>query len=201
MKVLRASMLMVLVTFALSACSLFSPSPPPPPPVSDPLASLVSADQGAKEQIRGAMQRAAEMAGLSIQSHNFVYASRDDVVVVHALVTGFDSLRLQEPNRVGDVGFVFVSLPPDGGIPRGFYKVRIFVFEAKAQLIDAQGNAVAVLPLERGHELSSSRPLVYVTGCRVTLIYQQVAPGAGIIPIQAAVPLDWCKSIGPTGAE
>jgi hypothetical protein len=199
MKTLRVAVLLLLVAFTVGACSLVSPPPASPPPVSDPVLALLSADQGMKEQVRLAMQRAAEAASISIQLDKFVYVSRDDVVAAHALVTGFDSLRLQEPNRVGDLGFAFLSLPTPLGIPKGFYKIRVFVRETKAELINAQGNTVATLPLEQGHEQASVRPLLYITGCRVTLIYQQANPGGGIIPIQAAVPMDWCKPVGPTG--
>lgn len=196
---IKISLLLVLVAFVMNACSLVS-SPPPPPPVSgDPLAALMSANQAMKEQVRLAMQRAAEAAGISIQLDNFAYVSRENVVAAHALVTGFDSLRLQQPNRVGDLGFAFLSLPASLGIPAGFYRIRVFVQETKAELINAQGNTVATLPLEQGREQASSSPMLYITGCRVTLIYQQANPGQGIIPIQAAIPLDWCKPIGPTG--
>lgn len=198
MKPLKVFLLLIPVVAAVSACSLLNPPAPPSPP-SNPLMALSSADEQLREQVKLAMQRAAEEAGISIQANNLVFVSRDDIVVAHALVTGFDSLKLQQPNRVADVGFAFLALPAQLGVPRGFYKVRVFVPEARAELINADGSPVAVFPLEQGHELSSSRPLIYATGCRVTLIYQQVKQGLGITPIEAAVPLDWCKLVGPTG--
>ncbi len=194
MKDLHPSALVLILALVVSGCSLFSP-PSPPPPSSDPIALLLSADSDMKEQVRRAMARAAERAGISIQLSNLVYLSRDDLTVAHALVVDFDSLRLLEPNRVGDVGLAFLSLPASVGVPTGFYKIRIFVLEAKAELLDAQGGVVAVFPLERAQETPGSRPLISVTNCRVTLIYQQVSQG--VPPIQAAVPLDWCKPVGP----
>ena len=186
--------LALVAVLALGGCSLFAPSPKTgqAPSLGELRQTLTSDDGQWREQIRRAMHEAAQAAKLELQEDTFLYVSRDDLLVVHALVAGFDALRLEEPNRVGDVGLAFLALPQQAGIPTGFYKITIRVLEAKADLWNVETHQIITVPLERGQALPSSRPIVYVTGCRVELIYQQADPGHGIPPIQAAVPLDWC---------
>jgi len=102
-------------------------------------------------------------------------------------VKGFETLRLREPNRVGDVGLAFLALPPRAGLPPGFYKVTIRVLEAKANLWNVESRRTVTVPLERGQALPSPRPIAYVTGCRLELIYPRppAHPGrrrAGLVP-------------------
>ncbi len=177
-------------------CSLFAPPSEPQAGEDQALAELrrglLSQDGQGRERVRRALQQAARAARIELDESSFLYVSRDDLLVVHALVKGFETLRLKEPNRVGDVGLAFLALPPQAGLPPGFYKVTIRVLEAKASLWNVESRRTVTVPLERGQALPSPRPIAYVTGCRLELIYQQADPGHGLPPIQAAVVLDWC---------
>lgn len=191
MRTLKAGMTLALVVMTVSACSLLNP--PQPSTTGNPLQTMYTANQELRGRMERALGQAAESLRVSVRKDNIVFVSRDDLAVAHALVSGFDTLRLTEPDRIADVGLVYLQLPTKTRIPQGFYKVRIFTLEAKSQLLDANGQAVAVLPLEKADDLPSSRPQIEVTGCRVTLIYQQAQQPLGPPPIQAAVPIDWCE--------
>lgn len=195
--------LLVALALVASACSLLSPQEEPS---ASGTSGMNTADSDLRSDMISAMTQAAQDLNVSIQADGTVYLSRDDLTIAHALVTGFDTLTLSEPNRIAVLGMAYVSLPSGAqviqatgqrtGIPDGFYLVQIRTLESRVHLIDtfrqASGGAAAILPLEKAQTDASSEPQIMATGCRVELRYVQGQVHQDRPAIQAAVPLDWC---------
>ena len=206
MRTVSLVVVLLAVTVGASACSLLGPTEEPP---ATGTSGMNAADGKLRTDMIGAMTQAAQDLNVSIQANRTVYLSRDDLTIAHALVTGFDTLTLSDPNRIAVLGLAYVSLPSGAqviqatgqrtGIPDGFYLVQIRTLESRVHLIDtfrqASGGAAAILPLEKAQTDASSEPQIMATGCRVELRYVQGQVHQGRPAIEAAVPLDWC----PTG--
>lgn len=204
MRILKLTLLLALVGTATSACALLAPSE------SEATGSraVETADDDLRGRVDTAMAQAADEMGVSIQSGQATYLSRDDLTIAHALVTGFDTLAPNDPDRVAVVGLAYLALPSGArviqatgqrtGLSRGFYLVQIRPLESRIQLIDAShqasGEAAAILPFERAQTDPSSGPQIMASGCRVELRYVQEQVHQGQPPIQVAAPLDWCPS-------
>ena len=205
MRTVKLAAVLLAVTLVASGCSLLSPQEEPP---ATGTSGMNAADGELRADMISAMTQAARDLNVSIQANGTVYLSRNDLTIAHALVTGFDTLTLSEPDRIAVLGLAYISLPQGAqviqatgqrtGIPDGFYLVQIRTLEARVHLIDtfrqASGGAAAILPLERAQTDPSSEPQIMATGCRVELRYVQGQVHQGQPPIQAAVPLDWCPS-------
>lgn len=206
MRFAKLAAVLLAVTLVASACSLLGPTEEPP---ATGTSGMNAADGDLRTDVISAMTQAAQDLNVSIQAEKTVYLSRADLSIAHALVTGFDTLTLREPDRIAVLGLAYISLPQGAqviqatgqrtGIPDGFYLVQIRTLEARVHLIDtfrqAAGTAAAILPLEKAQTRSSSEPQIMATGCRVELRYVQGQVHQGRPAIQSAVPLDWC----PTG--
>lgn len=206
MRFVKLAAVLLAVTVVASACSLLGPTEEPP---ATGTSGMNAADGDLRTDMVSAMTQAAQELSVSIQATGTVYLSRDDLSIAHALVTGFDTLTLSEPDRIAVLGLAYISLPSGAqvlqatgqrtGIPDGFYLVQVRTLESRVHLIDtfrqASGGAAVILPLERAQTRASSEAQIMATGCRVELRYVQGQVHQGQPPIQAAVPLDWC----PTG--
>lgn len=203
MRTAKLVALSAAVALVLSACSLLSPQEDPP---ATGTSAINDADVELRSDTADAMTQAARDLNVSIQAEQTAYLSRDDLTVAHALVTGFDTLTLSDPDRIAVLGLAYVSLPRGAqviqatgqrtGIPDGFYLVQVRTLQSRVHLIDvhrqAAGTAAAILPLEKAQTDPSSKPQLMATGCRVELRYVQGQVHQGQPPIRAAVPLDWC---------
>lgn len=118
---------------------------PAQPPQSRELQQL---DQLSRTRIQAIMQSAARAARVAIEPRTFVYASRDDVLLVNAGILGSDSLDVAPLDRGVNVMFVYLRLPPQSRIPAGFYTVRVSgrPGAARAALLTADGRVAAELP-------------------------------------------------------
>ncbi len=195
MRFQRAIFLLAALLLTVSGCSLFGPPKPVTP--KDPVSAVISGSQQLHDQVRRALQQAAEQINLPIQIDTFLFASRDDFVVASALVNPFDEIiYIDEFNRTADLGVIFLSLPPRANVPVGFFKVRAFITQSRVELLDSAGQPVITLPLERlGYITGSSKPMIQVTGCEVTLPYNQIHQEGGRQTIQVAVRLSWCERL------
>lgn len=203
MRLAKLSMLSIAVALTASACSLLGPSEEPS---ATGTAEMYAADGDLRIRMTDAMRRAAQDLGVSIQANQAVYLSRQDLAIAHAFVSGFDTLTVNEPDRVAVLGLAYISLPRGAqviqatgqrtGISDGFYLVQVRTLESRVHLIDASrqasGGAAAILPLEKAQTDPNSEPQIMATGCRVELRYVQGQVHQGEPPIQAAVPVDWC---------
>lgn len=121
--------LLTLAALAASGCGLLSP----PPPAQEAPPTIQAADQQLRESLNAALQEAALELNMSIQTGDAAYVSRADLIVAHALVTGFDALQLREPDRIADVGLAYLELPDGARVKQttgertpirdGYYKV------------------------------------------------------------------------------
>jgi hypothetical protein len=187
--------LLGLVLVLASGCSLLVPGKPQTS--GDPVSAILATQQQVQDQIRQAMQQAAEQMKVSLQLDTFVFVSRYDFTAASALVSSFDSLVFEDPvNRVADLGLVFLSLPPKANIPVGFFKVRVFILQSKVELLDANGQPVISLPMERvGYVDGSSNPMILVTGCDITIPYNQIRQPANSQTLSVAVRFSWCDKL------
>ncbi|MFB6286606.1 MAG: hypothetical protein ABEK03_08535 [Candidatus Bipolaricaulia bacterium] len=204
MRILKLTLLLALVGMATSACALLAPSE------SEATGSraMETVDQDLRDRVATAMAQAADKFDVSVQSDQAAYLSRNDLTIAHALVAGFDTLALADPDRVAVVGLAYLSLPSGArviqatgqrtGLSAGFYLVQIRTLEARIRLIaasrQAMGEPAAVLPFERAQTDPSSAPQIMATGCRVELRYVQRQVHRGQPPIRVAAPLDWCPA-------
>ena len=189
------------LAFGVTACtSLFGTSPPPPPP--PPAEILEGANQELRAAITDAMLRAAEGLELPIDKDRIVFVSRDDLLVAHTPVSGFETLEVGS-DGVADVGLVYLSLPVTANVKQftgerkpivpDFYVVRIYPPQSKVTLLNAFGRPGASLRLDKARTWPSPRPQIDVTGCKVLLRYVQEQIFLGPPPIRAEIPLDWCE--------
>jgi len=115
------------------------------------IAGSVWADGPTKDE----MVKAAEEAGVSINSDNIATASTDDgASVTAATLRGYEKVAPANLARGTDVGFVHLDAP-DAGIPAGFYRLRASAdpsdvkvgrFDASVDIIDGDGKVVATVP-------------------------------------------------------
>jgi len=146
----------VSTLLALVSCDkLFSPTEKP---VEIPEQRLEQLNQTFRSAVASAMQQAAELANVQVQTDNFAAILPDDgsSVVVNAVVAGAENLTLEQLARGADVLFTFLQLPRGSALPSGFYTVRLFQMETrwKAQFKDLQGKVV----LETDAEVKGEDP-------------------------------------------
>jgi hypothetical protein len=184
----------------ITACGLlFDTSPPPPPP---PEERIEAADRELRAAITEAMLQAAEELGIRIDSERILFVSRDDLLVVHTPVSGFETLEVGADGHA-DVGMVYLRLPETFSVKRftgerkpitpDFYVVRIYPPQTKAVLLNVHGRPGATVRLDRAKTWPSPRPQIDVTGCKILLRYVQEQVFLGPPPIRAEVPLDGCE--------
>lgn len=189
------------VALGTTACaSLFGTSPSPTPAM--PSEIIEEANRELRAAITDAMLRAADELGLPIDGDRIVFVSRDDLLVAHTPVSGFETLEVGS-DGVADVGLVYLSLPVTAGVKQftgerkpivpDFYVVRIYPPQSKVALLNVHGRPGATLRLDRASTWPSPRPQIDVTGCKVVLRYVQEQVFLGPPPIRAEVPLDWCE--------
>lgn len=185
---------------ACASLSLFGPSSAPP--AETPSEAIAKANEELRRAITEAMLRAAQTLGLAIDKERIVFVSRDDLVVAHTPVSGFETLEVGS-DGVADVGLVYLRLPVTANvkqftgerkpIPPDFYVVRIYPPQNKVTLLNAFGRPGATLRLDTAGTWPSPRPQIDVAGCKVLLRYVQEQTFLGPPPIRAEVPLDWCQ--------
>ncbi len=188
---------LVGILLGLAAC-IDEEVPPPPSPAQ----ALEGANRELRATVTDAMLRAAEAMGIPIDRERIVFVSRDDLVVAHTPVSGFETLKVGADGHA-DVGLAYVSLPPTfavkqftgerKAIPPDFYVVRVYPPQSKVVLLNARGRPGATLRLDKAETWPSPRPQIDVTGCKVLLRYVQEQVFLGPPPIRAEVPLDWCE--------
>ncbi|GEM_PF-3561154 len=181
---------------ALVACVDNGPPPPLPPD-----RVLEESDRALRSQVEEAMVRAAERLELPLDRDRILFVSRGDLLVVHAPVSGFETLEVGADGHA-DVGMVYLRLPPTftvkqftgerKAIAPDFYAVRIYPPQTKAVLLNARGRPGATLRLDKAETWPSPWPQIDVTGCKVVLRYVQEQVFLGPPPILAEVPLDGC---------
>jgi len=151
-----------------------------------------------RENARFAMLQSAEAIGLPIQVDSFKFVSGDNFSVASALVQGFDQPLnfADESNRIVDLGVIYLNVPPSMGIPVGYYKVRAFILQSRAELIDASGQPVVALPLEKFSVVTgSNKPMILSSGCDVLFIYNQPRQQSPNITVEVAVRVDWSPKL------
>ena len=199
MKLIRVLLILALTTVTLSSCSFFGSSNNSGNQTpTDPLSAVVAANQVVRENVRLAMQQSAQAIGLPIQLDSFRFVSGDNFNVASALVQGFDQPLnfFDDNNRIVDLGVIYVDVPASMGIPRGFYKVRAFILQSRAELINAAGQPVVALPLEKFSVLTgSNKPMIQASGCDVLFIYNQPRQQSPNITVEVAVRIDWCPKL------
>jgi hypothetical protein len=197
MKRVNSFFTIFLMAIILSSCS-FTGSAPTNQGSSDPMATMGSLGQLVRGDVTQSMQQAAERLGLPIQTNSITYLSRDEFSVASGLVNPFDTPLdfLDETNRIVDLGVVYVSVPARVGVPTGFYKVRAYILQSRAELIDASGQPMLAVPLERvGFVTGSNRPMIMTTGCDVSFIYNQIRQPSPHQTVEVSFSLDWCDSL------
>jgi hypothetical protein len=145
-----------LGTSVMSAAGLETKDSKPAQPVAAQSATPVDAVKGADSQLRSSiaseMTKEAARRGLSIQSDKIVYATRDDVIAANTGLQGIENITEDQLASGADVGFVYVSMPPGGGLATGYYTVRLFLTPGAstgtAQFIDGSGNVAAQVALQ-----------------------------------------------------
>jgi hypothetical protein len=119
-----------------------------------PLAAVTLANQQLRTQVASALSSAAEAARVRIAPDDYVFASRDDVIVINARRADLDKVGSRELSQGAVLGLILLT-KPDGSavakdIPAGFYTVKATVTEtpgaqpkAVVQLVDQQGKVVS----------------------------------------------------------
>jgi hypothetical protein len=119
---------------------------------STPADVVKNADGQLRSTIASEMVKEATKRGLSIQADKIVYATRDDVIAANTGLQGIENITDEQLASGADVGFVYVSLPPEAGIATGYYTVRLFLTpgasSGTAQLIDGAGNVAAQMAVQ-----------------------------------------------------
>jgi len=118
----------------------------------DTVDTVKGADSQLRSTIASEMTKEAARRGLSIQSDKIVYATRDDVIAANTGLQGIENITEDQLASGADVGFVYVSMPPGGGLATGYYTVRLFLApgasKGTTQLIDGAGNVAAQVSLQ-----------------------------------------------------
>ena len=186
-----------ILVLGLSGCGLTGSTDTGTTPT-DPIAAVSAANQVVRDNVRFAMQQAAERFGMPVQLDSFEFISRDDFSVASALIAGFDQPLglIDDSNRVADLGLVYLDVPAALGIPRGFYKVRAYILQSRADLLNEAGQPVVALPLERFSLVGgSNKPMIINSGCDVMFIYNQPRQTSPNLTIEVSVRVDWCAKL------
>lgn len=197
MKYLKSIAVLSALVLVLSSCSLTGPTNTNRG-ASDPFGSMGSLSQLVRGDVTLAMQQAAEQLNIPIQTGSIAFAARDEFSVASALVNPFSTPLnfVDENNRIVDLGIIYASVPARVGLPIGFYKVRAYILQSRADLIDASGQPILAVPLERaGYVSGSNKPMMMVTGCSVQFIYNQVRQPSPHQTVEVAFRLDWCETL------
>jgi hypothetical protein len=91
-------------------------------------------DQGLRKALATMMLKAAKTSGVSIEPGNFVYLSRNDLLVVNAPIVGIDALTVADLASGANLLFIYASVPQDSSdvlAPPGLYTVKVFAQSAK----------------------------------------------------------------------
>src|SRR5262245_5690298 len=111
-----------------------------------------AADSRLRSTIASEMVKEATKRGLAIQADKIVYATRDDVIAANTGLQGLENITEDQLANGADVGFVYLSLPAEAGIAKGYYTVRMFLTpgasSGTAQLVDGNGNVAAELAVQ-----------------------------------------------------
>lgn len=117
-----------------------------------PADAVKVADGHLRSAIASEMVKEASRRGLSIQSDKIVYATRDDAIAANTGLQGIENITEEQLASGADVGFVYVSLPAEAGIAKGYYTVRLILTpgasSGTAQLIDGDGNVAAQMAVQ-----------------------------------------------------
>ncbi len=144
----------VSTLLALVSCDkLFSSTEKP---VEIPEQKLEQLNQTFRSAVASAMQEAAGLAKVRLQTDNFTAIVLDDgnSVVMNGVIAGVENLTLEQLAQGADVLFTF--LPQGSALPSGFYIVRFLRRETqwKAQFKDLEGKVI----LEADAEVNEEDP-------------------------------------------
>ena len=157
---------------------------------------IVVADQQLRVQLAKELTEAAKVMKVAAILDGFVFASRDDLIVLNAGIEGLEKIGSAELARGANIGLVYLAgkgprgelIPLRANLPPGYYIVRAFVTPsaaARAQLLDHQGKVVVEVPATVGAQ-SKEKPkgTVTIKCCPLQVILDYHWAGGGI-----AVPL------------
>lgn len=125
------------------------------PPVISPVVDIPAADQALRQAVGAGLSTAAARFSLQVDTTNFVYASRDDIVVANAAVSDAESASAAaDVESGGNLLLAWLSGAASGdqgkALPAGFYAVSLSATPGTsvtvAQLRAADGSVAATVP-------------------------------------------------------
>jgi hypothetical protein len=152
---------------------------------------IVVADQQLRVQLAKELAEVAKVIKVATIPDSFVFASRDDLIVLNAGIEGLEKIGSAELERGANIGLVYLAgkgprgdvIPLRAGLPPGYYVVRAFVTRgatARAQLLDQQGKVVAEVPATVGARSQKPTWTIRIECCPLTIIVDFHWPGGGI---------------------
>jgi hypothetical protein len=134
--------------------------------------SILREASSLRSRIAFDMASASRKAGVSVQTNNLVFASRDDLILASTAVADLESIDRGRLECGASVLFIYFSQESATIVP-GFYTLRISGAQEEApaasawrgQLFDINGNFAAAVPVKVAEGgVSTSRFKVRLTG-------------------------------------
>lgn len=117
-------------------------------PRSSAAVGLISAQRAAHKKIALAMHRGAHAAGVTLAADTLREAASTNAVTAAAGLAGFEQATPEQIAAGADLALLFLALPPEAGIPRDFYVVRVIGSTGRVQLRNLAGSVIRELEAE-----------------------------------------------------
>lgn len=116
--------------------------------------SAWAAGPSCSDQFKVPLAEAAKAAGVAVNTDSVVTTSGEGYTIAATTIQGYEQVGASALPGGVDTGFVYLDAP-GSGIPSGFYtlrttadagSVRVGEFDAKVELVGADGSVAAALP-------------------------------------------------------